>query len=778
MPDAADVPARLRTLLDSAWRFHKGDVEDAHAPAFDDSSWRRLDLPHDWSIEDLDEPETSGPFTPHAPGGRSTGYTLGAVGWYRRRFPAPLPTAGRRVTLEFEGVYRNADVWVNGLHCGFHPYGYTSFHFDVTDALRDEGQNVLAVRVDTTGRHTRWYSGSGIYRHVWLHSSPAVHVAHQGTWVTTPQVSAESATVRVQTTVGNRSPRGETVLLRTRIIDRRGHQIGEAASEQRLAAGCDVTFDQRVELPRPALWSTQNPALYRAVSRLCGAEGAPDEVTTTFGIRSISFDAEGGFRLNGESLNMRGGCMHHDNGPLGAAAFDRAEERRVELMKANGFNAIRCAHNPPSPAFLDACDRLGMLVIDEAFDQWRKPKNPDDYHQYFDEWWRQDIDSMVLRDRNHPSVVMWSTGNEIPERYSDEGVETSRTLAERVRELDPTRPVTSGVNEISEDSDELFATLDVCGYNYGCPSYQQDHERVPERVIYGSETAPSRPCTCWGGVADHAYVVGDFVWTGMDYLGEAAVGWTAFKRPDVWPWKTAFCGDIDLCGFTRPGGRSRQVLWGVGPRVALFVHSPRPRFGEECDSFWGWGDVQECWNWPGLEGQALTVDAYCACPQVRLSLNGRDLGAGQAVECCKFRWTVPYQPGTLQAVACDDGEPVSECTLVTAQQPARLGLRPDRSAIACDGQDLCFVVAEVLDANGQRHPAAQNVVHFTVDGPAAIAAVGSGNPISGESFQQPYRAAFEGRCLLVLRAGAQPGKVRIRADADGLQPAEVGIRTE
>jgi beta-galactosidase len=726
-------------------------------------------------------PVVSGPFNSSSEAGYHTGFTLGGRGRYRKRFTLPAESDGKRVHLQFDGVYMNADVWLNEEHLGEHAYGYTSFWFDMTPHVKWGAENVLAVQVTNRGVNSRWYSGSGIYRHVWLTVMNPVHVAHWGTFVTTPEVSPEAATVRVQTTVQNETGEASAVVLRTTVVDGDGNCVGQHESEAEIPPGGSSEFDQAMAVQQPALWSPDSPALYQAVSKVVVSGEVVDDVATTFGIRSISFDAQEGFKLNGKPMLLRGGCVHHDNGPLGARTYDRAEERRVELMKAAGFNAIRTAHNPPSPGFLDACDRLGMLVIDEAFDQWRRRKTPDDYHQYFDQWWERDIDSFVLRDRNHPCIIMWSTGNEIRERFSDDGVKTSRALAERIKGMDPTRPITSGVNGVSRSgADALFDTLDVCGYNYGYGTYEEHHERVPNRVIYASESSPMFTFETWMATVDNPYVVGDFVWTGYDYLGEASIGWYGLRFKEVFPWTVAYCGDIDLCGFRRPLSYYRGVLWNVGPKVVAFVEGPTPTFGSEMESFWGWPDVRASWTWPNLGERSLRVDAYSACDAVQLLLNGRDLGTKETSRETKFTasWDVPYEPGTLKAVGYEGGEPVAEWELQTAGEPASITLTPDREIISADGQDLCFVTVEVVYAEGVRNPTAENLIWFAVEGAGEIAAVGSGNPTSIESFQQPKRKAFDGRCLLIVKSAGQPGEIRITAQSEGLQSAHLTVAAE
>ncbi len=482
--------------------------------------------------------------------------------------------------------------------------------------------------------------------------------------------------------------------------------------------------------------------------------------------------------------------MHHDNGVLGAASYDRAEERKVELLKASGFNAVRCAHNPPAPAFLDACDRLGMLVIDEAFDCWRDGKNPYDYHVVFDDWWRRDLDSMLLRDRNHPSIIMWSIGNEVRERAGHSGgVELARMLAEHVRAVDPTRPVTAAINGGGDawpwrQTDEVFAALDVGGYNYQWRQYGPDHERLPQRVIYGSESTAGEAFEYWMSVLDMECVIGDFVWTALDYLGEAGIGRVHFegdKGPflGAYPWHQAYCGDIDLCGFKRPQSYYRDVLWGNGTALYIAVHDPIPEDKTPTITFWGWPEVWPNWTWPGQEGRLFQVDVYSACEKVELFLNGRSLGVQPTTRAERFSATfeVPYEAGVLKAIGYTDDQQVAECEVKTVGTPAQIRLTPDRSTIKAAAGDLSFVTVEVIDQEGQVHPGAEHNLFFTAKGQGAIVAVGNGNPVSTESYQGNQRKAFRGRCLVVVKSNGEPGEIQLRAQADGIDGAETIIET-
>jgi beta-galactosidase len=700
-PQTAAAPAisRQTRLFDAGWKFHRGGAQGAEQPGFDDAAWRDVDLPHDWSIEDL--PGTASPFDRDAIGQVSTGFTTGGTGWYRKTFSMPAAEQGKRVVLRFDGIYMNPEIWINGTSLGSHPYGYTSFWYDITDKLKVPGPNLVAVKVRNEGENSRWYSGSGIYRHVWLTTMDAVHVAQWGTGISTSDVTAGSARVTVRTKVQNQTRGALGVTLGTTLVAADGATAGSASDMQTIAADATVEFVQEITVRNPALWSTEKPALYRADSRVSTSGRPVDAVATTFGIRSVTFDAAHGLRLNGTAMKLQGGCIHHDNGPLGAKAYDRAEERRVELLKASGFNAIRCAHNPPSPAFLDACDRLGMLVIDEAFDMWGEGKNAHDYHLFFDKAWRADLDAMVLRDRNHPSVIAWSIGNEIPGMDDPSTVQTARALASFVREADPGRPVLAAVNNLNPKKDPYMAALDIAGYNYGSGGDHQkdaifttDHERVPSRIMVQTESYPLEAFRSWMDVLDHPWLLGDFVWTAFDYIGESSIGWRGYwQQQSFYPWTLAFTGDIDICGWKRPQSYYRDVLWKPN-QISIFVKPPSPSFPEnpnrESWSKWHWVDAVADWNWPGREGRPLQVSVYSSFGEAELFLNGRSLGRRRTDRSTEFKaaWDVPYAPGELRAVGYRGGKEGGTALLRTARDVAQIAVTPDRPRINADAQDL------------------------------------------------------------------------------------------
>ena len=509
-----------KVLFDYNWKFLLGDYPAVSTDGYNDDNWRNLDLPHDWSIE--------GKLDPNNSTGTGGGYLPAGIGWYRKKFDAPSAWRGKRVSIYFEGVYMNSQVFINGKSLGVHPYGYTSFYYDLTPYLNSDKENIISVRVDNSQQpNCRWYSGSGIYRHVWLIVTDPIHIGHWGVAITTGEVSSKKAAVQVKTLIKNETASPQIVVLSTELTDKNSRNAGNGQVKVELEANSEKEVVQTITVKNPLLWSPETPDLYQALIKVMQANKTIDMTNITFGIRSIKFSSENGFQLNGETVILNGGCVHHDNGCLGAAAYDRAEERRVELLKAAGFNAVRTSHNPPSQAFLDACDRLGLLVMDESFDCWREKKTAYDYARFFDEWWKRDLESMVLRDRNHPSVIIWSTGNEIIERTKPEAVETAKKLANCIRQIDPTRPVTSAMTTWDQGwdiFDPLMAAHDICGYNYQLQLAASDHERVPSRIIVNTESYPMNAFYIWDLVQSNSYIIGDFVWTAMDYLGESGIG--------------------------------------------------------------------------------------------------------------------------------------------------------------------------------------------------------------------------------------------------------------
>ena len=808
---------RLELAADSNWKFILGDPAGAETRSFDDANWRRVELPHDWSIEGRPSKDN--------PTGSEGGYFPAGTGWYRKTFSAPPEWRGKRVSVEFDGVYRDATVYLNGHKLGNQPYGYTSFSFDVTPDLDFSGLNVLAVRVDNSAQpNSRWYSGSGIYRHVRVVVTDPVHVAHWGVLVSTTRASAEGGSLSVRTRVENESAATARVTVETQILDRGGKPAGRAQSAVEAAPGGGTEASQEIEVSKPALWSPEAPALYRAVTRLRKDGKVVDEVVTTFGIRTLAWSAEKGLLLNGKPIKLAGGCVHHDNGPLGAAAFDRAEERRVELLKAAGYNAVRTSHNPPSPAFLDACDRAGLLVLDEAFDTWKANKVKYDYGRDFDEWWQRDISAMVLRDRNHPSVILWSIGNEIPEVLVERGPGIAKQLAAQVRSLDSSRPLTQAVPTSTSGPlpDAVLSVLDIAGYNYNLArNYADDHRRVPSRLMMTTESFPAAAFEQWQLAKDNPFILGDFVWTAMDYLGESGIGSWSYGTPEQasqagmimtgmqgmadkmflamangvdmkammaqaggnqggqspmsflapgYPWHAAQCGDLDLTGHRKPQSYYRDILWNGGDRVYATVRLPEPEGKKIVAVAWAVYPTLPSWTWPTQEGKELQVEVYSGVEEVRLYLNDKLIGekATGRLEQFKAMFSVPYAPGALKAVGIRGDRAVAESVLTTAGNPARLRLTADRTTLQAGGQDLSFVTVEALDAEGRFQPNADQEVQFTITGPGVIAAVGNADGKDESPYQGDRRRLFQGRALVVVRTQGQSGAIHLTTKTAGL----------
>jgi beta-galactosidase len=774
--------------------------EGLEAPGFDDSDWRSVDLPHDWSVEDLPAmpaetpPRTIGPFDRKSEGGTATGFAIGGEGWYRKRFILQAQTVGR-VEILFEAIYADSDVWVNGHHLGSHANGYTPVAYDLTPHLTVSGENVLAVRVRNIGKNSRWYSGSGIHRHVWLDVLPQqARIARYGVVVATQRVTSAGADLAISTHLED-AQSGLSVL--TRVRDNNGRQVAE------VTAPATGEMRQSLRIAAPRLWSPDSPALYTLETELRRGRTVLDSSSIPFGICIVSFDVQQGMTINGVTTKLRGGCIHHDNGLLGAAAFDAAEDRKVLLLKARGYNAVRPSHNLFAPAFLSACDRHGMLVIAETFDVWRQPKLPQDYSAHFDADWRTDLAAIVQSTRHHPSIIMWSIGNEIPERNSAGGVETQWQLANEVHRLDPTRAVTAALNGfvgkpmiateqtarrgsagMVDQAAALF--LDVVGYNYKLADYELDHQRFPTRVFFGTESFPKEAAAIWELSDRSPWLIGDFVWTAMDYLGEAGIGGStqtsasnagSMAAFSAWPWVNAFCGDIDLIGQQKPPSLARDVIWGRS-QLEVTVQRPLPAGKIDVARFWGWPDEQPSWTWPGAEGQSLTVHAYTAGDRVELRLDGRILTSKSvtAANLKHIEFTASYQPGVLEVVAFRNGVELARRRLATVGAAAAIRVTPERSTGGVGRSDVSFVGIAIIDANGQIVPDATHRVELSIAGPAELIAFGSANPLAVGSLQSPLAQTWNGRALAILRGTARAGRVQLVARGAGLISGTASLR--
>lgn len=790
---ALATPAFAETRsLSQNWLFARGEVQGAEAPAFDDRDWKPVVVPHDWSI--MDGRDGAGPFDRRATAGQDSGYLPGGIGWYRRHLKLDASAMRKIVRLKFEGVYMDATIWVNGRRIAKHHYGYTAFTVDLTGKLR-AGDNVIALRVNHADPSSRWYAGSGIIRPVTLQILDCIHIDPDSVFVTTPKATPSMGMVAIRASASNCATRAQSVELVSKIIAPNGRVVAQASRRQDLGARASGEWDQSLAVPRPALWSPASPNLYTLVQETRIGGVVTDRRQARFGIRTITVDARKGLRINGQRVVLRGGNIHHDNYMLGAAGFPDADRRKVALMKAAGYNAIRSAHNPASQATLDAADELGMLVIDEAFDSWNKDKRAQDYSRFFATDWPQDIASMVVSGRDHPSVIFWSIGNEIPEQGSPQGVETARKLADRVRALDPTRPVTQAVSIDPPDSDKQFAALDVAGYNYRAHLFAGDHLKFPQRVMYTSESTSRDAFDYWRPVETMPWVIGDFVWTAVDYLGESGIGWMGYSQDwqklGPYPWHLAYCGEIDATGRKRPAAYYREVLWktGIDP-ISAFVRQPEgsqdlpdrhfyPITPPHLD--WALDDVHPSWTWPGQEGKPLEVEVYSELPEVELLLNGVSLGRKQVGVESKFRavFKPPYAPGRLTAIGYDDGREVARWELRTAGPPAKVRVTVDHRRLTANGEDLAYVTVELVDAAGtpvyDQH--ADRVVTVRTLGAATLAGIGNGNPQDASSFQSGARKSFHGRVVAALRADTRTGPVKVDVDVEGLPTQHLQLET-
>jgi beta-galactosidase len=770
--------------LSDAWRFHLGDAPGAEAPAFDDAAWPSVDVPHDWSIV--------GPRRHEAITGLSGGFAPSGIGWYRRTIAVPNTWQGQTVWIVFEGVYMNAEVWLNGRSLGEQHYGYSTFTFDLTPHLEPGASNVLAVKVDNSAQpNSRWYSGSGIYRPVHLEAADPVRIQPHGVVITTTHAAAKVATIHVRTTLTNETARKREVTLESRVLalPHAAAVLALQSSMVTLEARESADVIQELTIASPALWSLDAPALYQLVSRVVSSDEV-DVVETKFGLRTVRVSPERGFELNGQSIKLNGANVHHDHGPLGAASYPSVERRRVQLLKSAGFNAVRTAHNPPAPAFLDACDELGLLVMAEAFDVWEQGKLPDDYSVYFKAWWQRDLEAMILRDRHHPSVVMWSIGNEVREIGLPEGVALAKALAQRVRELDPTRLVTCGSNIPWNNQapwtgmDPMFAPLDVAGYNYEHKRADEDHTRVPGRVILATESYQADTFACWAVAHDRPYFIGDFVWTGIDYLGESGIARVyapgEVVRPvwegDHWPWYGAYCGDIDITGWRKPISHYRNIVWDRGEKLYMAVQEPPPTAGAWQPTRWAMPPTLDSWTWPGSEGKPLLVEIYSRHDSVRLYLNDQLIGEQPTTRAQEFKavFEVPYEPGTLRAVGITNGGAAETHTLETAGPAVGVRLRQDSAANDPQDTDPVFAFAEIVDSLGRVVPTSHAQIDFRVSEEAKVIAVATGDLTSPEAFDVTSRRAWHGRALVVVQSDGGPhvdGTIEITATVPELNDA-------
>jgi beta-galactosidase len=790
----AQTPGR-KILFNRDWKFHLGSVANAEQPSYNDSKWRVLELPHDWSIEPLPvqkEGITVGPFSRMSEGAYNVGHTVGDEGWYRKEFTIPEEDAGKRFSLCFEGVYNQSEVWINGKKAYFNPYGYTSYKIDITDYCNAPGiANAIAVKVVNAGQNSRWYSGSGIYRHVWLIKTDKIYLDEWDTFFDASELKGKDAVVRFSTIVHNQSQQESTANLNVKVYSPSGKEVSSISQDLTLSTETPVSTSFTIK--HPELWSVETPVLYIAEVSVSSNGKVYDKIPVSFGVRTISFSAEKGFQLNGKSLKLKGGCLHHDNGLLGAATINRAEEKKVELMKVNGYNAVRCAHNQVSEHFMETCDRLGLLVIHETFDQWQRSKRKNDYAQFFDEWSDSDLAASVRRDRNHPSIIMWSTGNEVEQRADQpEGDLISGRLVNTIRKYDTSRYTTIGSNDFwdrkqfkwDNDSYRAFRNVDVAGYNYVWRKYESDHAAYPDRIIYGSESYPKEAAENWNLVEKHPYIIGDFVWTSIDYLGEAGLGHALELAPGErdpqfmgWPWYNAWCGDIDLCGDKKPQSYYRDILWRER-EISMAVRPPVAPDKKEVINGWGWTNELLSWNWPGLEGQTMRVNIYSRSPKVRLYQDNVLIGEKE-VDPASYTATfeVNYKSGELRAVNVARKKETASATLKTTGPPASIRLTADRSRIKADKNDLSYVKIEVVDNKGDVIPDTTIPVEIKCSGNGRVIASGNGGYDDMESFRSLTPRTFRGRAIAIVQSTEEKGTIQLNVSAEGLPESSLLIET-
>jgi beta-galactosidase len=789
-----------RTSFNDGWRVRPKASPFLELFGGEGQPWESVTLPHDAMIGGRRDPD----------GHWGNGFFPGGVWQYEKTFVADEELRGQRVLLEFEGVYRGASVWVNGALAGHRPYGYTDFAVSIGEHLRFGEENVVAVHA-TSHDDSRWYSGAGIYRPVHLVAGGPVHLALDAVVVTTPTVDADGAVVAVATVVENESLVTTTTTVTTELLDDTGGAVACDVAPLTMFPGRTETLRHRLFVARPRRWSVEAPNLYTCRTTVEADGEVIDEASTAFGIRTIAVDAGRGLRINGETIELRGACIHHDNGVIGAATIPRADERRVEILKEAGFNALRSAHHPMSREMLVACDRLGMLVMDEAFDMWTEQKNDDDYGRVFPEWWEADVDAMVRKDRNHPSVIMYSIGNEIPDTGTSAGARIGRAICERIRALDDTRIVTNSINHmlacgpamfaslgegagapsttpdigvntmmtmfeqwlpvllqqdvVDEKTAESFAYLDVSGYNYAESRYALDHELHPQRVIVGSETNPGKIARNWELVRELPHLIGDFTWTGWDYLGESGIGRMRYGDDDAgsggtgglmgsYPWITSNTGDIDITGFRRPVSYWRQIVWG-GRDTPYVAVRPPAHHGDEANlrQMWTFTDAIASWSWPGYEGRPIAVEVYADADEVELLVNGESVGRARVGESHPYVASVSttYAPGELTAIARRNGVEAGRTSLTSAAGAVLFDVHVDRAQIAATDRDLAYVDIALVDPDGNLHSSEDRAVTVAVDGPAVLQGLGSGNPCTEETFGATTHETFNGRALAVVR---------------------------
>ncbi|MDB3977174.1 DUF4982 domain-containing protein [Flavobacteriaceae bacterium] len=797
--------------FNEGWKFYKGEASNAQYTSFDDSSWRNQNLPHDWAIE--------GPFDVQY-NARCGGLPFHGEGWYRKSFNISKNAKGKHVTVHFDGAMYNAKIWLNGVLIGHRPNGYIGFSVDLSEHLNYGGENLIAVQLTPEDLSSRWYPGAGIYRNTWLEINNPVHVAKWGTFITTPTITDELANINIQTEIENTTSINKTITIQTQIFSKENQELSTVSETISVKKNEISIVNQSSEIVNPKLWGLQSPYLYRAETKLFEKGNLIDTYNTTFGVRTIKYGSDFGFKLNDKPTKFQGVCLHHDLGPLGTAVNKRATERQLEIMQDMGVNAIRTSHNPPSPEQVELCDQMGLMIQIEAFDMWEKPKVENGYSKFFNQWHQQDLRDMIRAFRNSPSVVMWSIGNEILEQ-SDKinGKRIANELALICKQEDPTRPTTAGFNYYPAPiKNGLADAIDLVGWNYKPRKYKEIIDQQPDWVIYGSETSSTvssrgvyhlpiekyklheslqitsydligppwayPPDIEFESLENNPNNLGEFIWTGFDYLGEP----TPFGGKDNstngywngdWPARSSYFGAVDLCGLPKDRFYLYQSQWTTKPMVHVLPH----------------------WNWEGMEGKEIPVFSYTNCDEVELFVNGKSYGKkikgidktpipinfidweggryqGDFMSPYRLHWNVPYQAGEIKVVGFIDGKKVTEKQIKTAGKPARIELIADRDLIKSDGEDMVFVTVRVVDKEGNLCPNSDNLINFEIEGQGAIVAVGNGNAATTEHFQSNKRKAFSGQCMVFIKASKDAGLINLKATSDGLAEAQVQVQTK
>lgn len=792
---------RMVVRLDEGWRFIKEDITSATDVSLNDRQWQSVRVPHDWAISgpfDLNQDMQfvqvieDGEKEPKLRTGRTGALPATGVGWYRRKLHLPADQKGKRVYVEFDGVMSNAQVYLNGRYISGRPYGYSSFSLDLTGLFSFGKDNVLAVRVENKPEMSRFYTGAGIYRPVRLVCTSSVHVAHWGTYVTTPQISSGKAVVKIETSVENFDEKVDKVRLLTEIYDKEGKCVARTSSVRK-GKEQPLRFVQKCTVSQPSLWSPDTPTLYTAVSKVYVEDELCDTYRTDFGFRTLKFDKEKGFFLNGERMKLKGVCLHHDLGPLGAAVNTRAIERQLEMLKEMGCNAIRTSHNPSAVELLDLCDRMGIMVQVEAFDEWKMGKCTNGYNTLFEKWAERDLTDLIHRDRNHPSVIMWSIGNELREQDAADGGKVAQFLTDIVHREDPTRPSTAGFNNHwGAITNGLADAVDLVGFNYKHFDYVNKHKEHPEYVLYGSETSSavssrgvykfpvrdnwepwyndyqvssydmdyvpwgSAPDTEFAQQDDNDFLLGEFVWTGFDYLGEPS------PYGDGAPSRSSYFGIIDLAGLKKDRYYLYQSVWSDQPVLHVMPH----------------------WTWPDRIGQEVPVQCYTNYPKVELFVNGVSKGVRTKDASAKFTryrmmWdSVKYEPGEIKVVAYDDaGRACEEKAIKTAGQPYQVRLKEDRKQIRADHKDLSFVTIEVVDKDGNLCPRDASMLFVNVQGNGTLKALCNGDATDLTSFSSNYMRVFNGKMVAIVQSTDLAGEIKLVVSGERLKKGEVTIGT-